>query len=87
MTPLGSVVSIEGLYDKLARACELRPNVAKKVAAVSATYTWSGEKQRLRKGQSEDWELFKSIIEKAWERDTDRFDDACKVLMLLHVDE
>ena len=87
MTPLGSVTSIEQLYDKLAIDCELRPNVAKKIIAVSATYTWSGEKQRLRKGQSEDWELFKNIIERAWESDADRFDEACKVSMMLHVDE
>ena len=87
ITPLGSIATIEHLYDKLAAACELRPNMAKKVTAISATYTWSGEKQRLRKGQAEDWDMFKSIIEQAWERGTDRLGEACKVSMLLHVDE
>ena len=85
ITPLGSVSTMQHLYEKLAEACELRPNVAKKVTAISATYTWSGEKQRLRKGMAEDWNTFKSIIEKAWERDSDRLKEACKVLMLLHV--
>lgn len=85
--PLGTIATIERLYEKLAVACELRPNVAKKVTAISATYTWSGQKQRLRKGQAEDWNTFKSIVEKAWERDADRSDEACEVSMLLHVDE
>ena len=87
ITPLGSIATIGDLYEKLAAACELRPSVAKKVTAISATYTWSGEKQRLRKGQAEDWNTFKSIIEEAWERDADRLDRLCKVLMLLHVEE
>ena len=87
ITRLGSISTIEHLYEALAIACELRPNVARKVTAISATYMWSGEKQRLRKGQVEDWSTFKSIIEKAWERDSDRLNEACKVSMLLHVDE
>ena len=85
--PLGSIATIEELYEKLAVACELRPDVAKKVTAISATYTWSGGKQRLRKGKAEDWNMFKSIVEKAWERDFDRLKEGCEVSMLLHVEE
>ena len=87
ITPLGSVATIEQLYKKLAAACDLRPDMAKKITAISATYTWSGRKQRLRKGNAEDWNTFKSIVEKAWERDSDRSKEACEVLMLLHVEE
>ena len=84
--PLGSIATIEQLYYKLATACELRPDESEKIAAVSVTYTWSGEQQRLRKGQTEDLELFKKILGKAWAKDSARFDEDCKVNMMLHVD-
>ena len=83
---LGSIATIEQLYQKLATACELQPDEAAKIATVSVTYTWSGKRQRLRKGRAEDWEHFKEILEKAWERYSDRFDEGCEVNMMLHVD-
>ena len=83
---LGSIATIEQLYQKLATACELQPDESKKIAAVSVTYTWSGEQQRLRKGQTEDLELFKDIVGEAWESDSARFEKGCKVNMMLHVD-
>ena len=83
---LGSIATIEQLYRKLAAACELRLEESRKITAVSVTYTWSGKQQRLRKGQAEDWELFKEVLDKAWERHFDRFDEGCEVNMMLHVD-
>ena len=87
LTPLGSVNSIDQLYDRLAAACELRMNEIKKIATVSATYNWSGEKQRLRKGSVEDWESFKATVEEAYEQQSNRANKMCKVLMTLHVEE
>ena len=83
--PLGLVATVEQLYDKLSTACELRPDEAKKVTNISVRYSWSGEQQRLRREQSEDLELFKIILAKAWEKNSARFDEGCKVNMMLHV--
>lgn len=82
---LGSIATIDKLYHKLATACELQPDESKKITTISVTYTWSGKQQRLRKGQTEDLELFKEILGKAWERDSARFDEGCEVNMMLHV--
>ena len=82
---LGSIATIDQLYHKLATACELRPGESQKITTVSVTYTWSGEQQRLRKDHAEDLKLFKEILGKAWERNSARFDEGCKVNMMLHV--
>ena len=84
--PLGSIATIEQLYQKLAAACELRVEESKRITAISVTYTWSGKQQRLRKGRAEDWELFKEVLDKAWNRHSDWFDEGCEVSMMLHVD-
>lgn len=84
--PLGSVPSIETLFNKLAKACQLRFNEAKKIAAVSVLYTWTGERQRLRKGESEDWEYFNNVLAKEYERNPTRFEEGCHVDMMVHVD-
>ena len=83
---LGSVRSIENLFILLATACELRPIEIKKITAVSVHYTWSGERQRLRKGRSEDWEYFNRVLSKEYERNPTRFEESCNVDMMLHVD-
>ena len=83
--PLGSVQSIEHLYSQLTTACDLQPSEVEKVTAVSVTHVWSGKKQRLRKGQTEDFKLFNEILAKAWENDLFQHDKECEVLMLLHI--
>lgn len=88
-TLLGSVSNIEQLYGKLAKDCELqtdRSERSKRIIAVSVTFPWSNEKYRLRKGEDEDWRLFKSDLENAWARNSGFKKEGCKVLMLLHVD-
>ena len=84
--PLGSVPSIETLFTKLGTACDLRPIEVKKITAVSVLYTWSGERQRLRKGRSEDWDYFNRVLSKEYARNPTRFEEGCHVDMTVHVD-
>ena len=86
-TPLGFVSSIEQLYEKLAKDCELQSSRSESIIAVSVTFPWSNEKYRLRKCQNGDWESFKNDLEKAWASNHAFSDEGCKVLMLLHVDK
>ncbi len=78
---------IDALLARLGSECDLSPEIIKKISNISATYTWSGEKQRLRKSNKEDFDLFREILETAWEKDATRFADGCKINMLLHVDK
>lgn len=78
--------SIDALFAKLGSECDISPEMVKKISNISATYTWSGEQQRLRKNNQEDFDLFREILETAWGQDAARFADGCKIGMLLHVD-
>lgn len=78
--------SIDALFARLGSECDMSPELVKKISNISATYTWSGEQQRLRKNNQEDLDLFREILETAWEKDAARFADGCKIRMLLHVD-
>ena len=83
---LSACVSIDTLFTKLISECDLGYETTKKISTISATYTWSGEKHRLRKGSEENFDLFCEILRTAWEREPARFVEGCKINMLLHVD-
>ena len=78
---------INSLFAKLGYECDLGPEIVNKISNISVTYTWSGDQHRLRKGKKEDFDLFREILRKAWERNTARFADGCKINMLLHVNK
>jgi len=78
---------IDALFAKLGSECDISPEMINKISNISATYTWSREKHRLRKSNEEDFDLFHEILETAWEKDAARFADGCKIHMLLHVDK
>ena len=78
---------INSLFAKLSYECDLGREMVNKISNISATYTWSGDQQRLRKGKEEDFDLFREILRTAWERNATRFGDGCKINMLLHVNK
>jgi len=78
---------IDALFARLASECDISSEMFKQIFNISATYTWSDEKQRLRKSNEEDFDLFREILETAWEKDAARFADGCKINMLLHVEK
>lgn len=77
---------IDALFARLGSECDISPEMVNKISNISATYTWSGEKHRLRKSNEEDFDLFREILETAWGKDAARFADGCKIHMLLHID-
>ena len=78
---------INSLFAKLGYECDLGRETVNKISNISATYTWSGDRHRLRKGNEEDFDLFREILRTAWERNAARFADGCKINMLLHVNK
>lgn len=78
---------IEQLFSALIEARDLRPETAKKVNVISATYSWDKKRLGLRKGKVEDWVRFCRAIRKAWESESVHFEDECEVEMMIHVDE
>lgn len=78
---------IDALFAKLGSECDISPEMINKISNISATYTWSGEKHRLRKSNEEDFDLFHEILATAWEKDAAFFFDGCKIHMHLHVDK
>ena len=75
------------LFDFLAAECELGSK-AKKVTAVSATYSWNHSPHRLRKHKiDEDWKEFCNDLRSAWDGFADSVKSGLEVTMLLHVEE
>ena len=69
--PLGDCKTSGQLFDKLTAEWRLRPELAKKVNFISATYRWSGEPHGMRRGVASDWKLFCSTIREAWDKEED----------------
>ncbi|MCJ1404676.1 hypothetical protein MMC11_007902 [Xylographa trunciseda] len=71
--------------DFLAEECVL-DNFSSKVTDVSATYTWSGRKHRLRKERFDvDWQAFCNELRDAFQKNPTFMKQGCEVGMLLHV--
>ena len=82
--PLSSCgATSEQLFSALIEARNLSPEAARRVNFISATYTWNGKGQALRRGNADDWNRFCRKIDKAWE--TEKFDDECEIEMNVHV--
>jgi len=69
----------------LAQECELG-DLSKNVAGISATYTWSGRRHRLRKDKIEaDGNVFFDHVAGAFEEHAEFAKKGCEVEMMLHV--
>ena len=63
----------------------MKDSSSRPVREVSATFAWNGRGHLLRRGNKSDWDFFIRDLERAWERDADRFvDNDCDVDILAH---
>lgn len=85
--PFAGWKTSEQLFSTLIKEQGLRPEVGKKVKQISATYTWNKRRHGIRRGREEDWDRFCKTIQKAWELESDKFEDECEIEMVLHVEE
>lgn len=85
--PFDSWKTSEQLFSTLIKEQGLRSEVGKKVRQISATYTWNRRRHGIRRGREADWDRFCKTVQKAWELESDKFEDECEIEMVLHVDE
>ena len=78
----------DDLFTVLLRERKIRGELIVKISDVTATCTW-GEKKKfgIRKGKLADWAAFYKYLRKAWESDSNDFEDGCEVDMMIHVDK
>ncbi|KAK4695051.1 hypothetical protein P7C71_g2633, partial [Lecanoromycetidae sp. Uapishka_2] len=91
MIPLSQCRSFNHLFDILTTERGLKPEVARKVEDLSATYPWATRGHCIRKERPEHWERFLTDVQKAWDNEGGKFkkdeDGECKVEVMIHVDE
>ena len=87
MVPFMFCKTFDRLFDTLIFECGIRPESAKTVSNISATYSWNGKRMRIRRGRPEDWNLFHKGLCKAWVQGNERLEEGCEVEMMVHVDE
>ncbi len=85
--PFTACRTSEQLFSTLINEQGLRSEAGKKVKQISATYTWNQKRHGIRRGRPEDWDRFCKAVRKAWESESDKFEDECEIEMMLHVDE
>ena len=77
--------NVQALFYKLIIGGSINESLARAVLEMSATFTWNGRGHLLRKGDKSDWSFFIRDLERAWEREVDRFvDNNCEVDILVH---
>lgn len=76
-----------GLFNRLVTESRIPGEMVERVNELTATFTWTGERLRIRKAVEADLGIFKDSIVRAWEEDCARFNNGCKVELHLHVDE
>ena len=84
-TALAACWNFQTLFSTPTSECGVKPTMARGVAAITATFTWSGKKHRIRKERQEDWLIFCNVLQKAWDSHSDKFVEGCEVEMLIHI--
>ena len=66
---------------------ERRLHTVEKQVNMISTTLWNGKKLALRKGESDDWELFMDRISRAWNTVPQKVEDDYEIEVTIHVDE
>ena len=87
IVPFTSCKTFDRLFETLISECDVRAESAKRVSKISAKNTWNGKQVRIRKGRTEDWTILYTGLCKAWNYESERFEDGCEVEMVIHIDD
>ena len=75
------------LFDMLFTECSIHPESVQMALDMTATFTFNGRKQRIRRHKPEDLEIFYSTIQKPWQKTPDAFSEVFEIEILIHVDD
>lgn len=88
LVPLKSCRTPSQLFATLIKELEIHQDLAEDIKQISVTYTWTGKRLRIRKGNASEWQHFCKTVRTAWESSGKKpFPDGCEVEMVVHVDD
>ena len=81
---LGNCKDVVEFYSKVLSQCTTS---ADEVYELSATFTWNGRGNRIRKDNYDDWSFFYEDLQSSWKRDVNKFiNGTCEIEIILHME-